>query len=98
MIGRGAIRNPWIFHQFRQHRRGEPPFTPRGYDVLGYVRALYEAVCSPLAPEAAQAQRMKKYMNYLGLGVEPTGQFLHRIRRVSTKAEFFAACTEFLDH
>jgi hypothetical protein len=41
---------------------------------------------------------MKKYMNYLGLGVEPTGQFLHRIRRVSTKAEFFAACTEFLDH
>jgi tRNA-dihydrouridine synthase len=98
MIGRGAIRNPWIFHQFRQHRRGELPFTPRGYDVLGYVRALYEAVCSPLAPEAAQVQRMKKYMNYLGLGVEPTGQFLHRIRRVSTKAEFFSACTEFLDH
>jgi len=98
MIGRGAIRNPWIFHQFRQHRRGEPLFTPRGYDVLAYVRALYEAVCSPVAPEPAQVQRMKKYMNYLGLGVEPTGQFLHRIRRVSTKAEFFAACTDFLDH
>jgi len=98
MIGRGAIRNPWIFHQFRQHRRGEPLFTPRGYDVLAYVRALYEAVCSPVAAEAAQVQRMKKYMNYLGLGVEPTGQFLHRIRRVSTKAEFFAACTDFLDH
>jgi tRNA-dihydrouridine synthase len=98
MIGRGAIRNPWIFHQFRQVRRGESPFTPRGYDVLGYVRALYEAVCSPAAPEAAQVQRMKKYMNYLGLGVEPTGQFLHRVRRVSTKAELFAACTEFLDH
>ena len=66
--------------------------------MLGYVRALYAAVCSPVAPEAAQVQRMKKYMNYLGLGVEPTGQFLHRIRRVSTKAEFFEACTEFLDH
>jgi tRNA-dihydrouridine synthase len=98
MIGRGAIRNPWIFHQFRQHRRGEPLFIPRGYDVLGYVRALYEAACSPDAPEMAQVQRMKKYMNYLGLGVEPTGQFLHRIRRVSTKSEFFAICTEFLDH
>src|SRR5437868_6881390 len=23
MIGRGAIRNPWIFHQIGQHRRGE---------------------------------------------------------------------------
>src|SRR6266404_1826418 len=23
MIGRGAIRNPWLFHQIRQHQRGE---------------------------------------------------------------------------
>jgi nifR3 family TIM-barrel protein len=98
MIGRGAIRNPWIFHQFRQHQRGETLFVPRGYDVLGYVQALFDAVCSPLARETAQVQKMKKYMNYLGMGVEPTGQFLHRIRRVSTKAEFFAICEEFLDH
>jgi tRNA-dihydrouridine synthase len=98
MIGRGAIRNPWIFHQFRQYQRGETPFVPRGYDVLAYVRALFDAVCSPLAREAAQVQKMKKYMNYLGMGVEPTGEFLHRIRRVSTKDDFFAVCTEFLDH
>lgn len=98
MIGRGAIRNPWIFHQFRQFQRGEPLFVPRGYDVLAYIQALYETVCSPLAAELAQVQRMKKYMNYLGLGVEPTGQFLHRIRRVSAKAEFFAVCNEFLNH
>ena len=43
MIGRGAIRNPWIFHQIRQHQRGEAIFLPRGLDVLAYVRALYEA-------------------------------------------------------
>lgn len=24
---------------------------------------------------------MKKYLNFIGLGVEPTGDFLHRIRR-----------------
>ena len=98
MIGRGAIRNPWIFHQFRQHRRGETPFTPRGHDVLAYVQALFEAVCSPVAHESAQVQRMKKYMNYLGVGVEPTGEFLHRIRRVSTRSEFFAVCRDFLRH
>jgi tRNA-dihydrouridine synthase len=98
MIGRGAIRNPWIFHQFRQHQRGETPFVPRGYDVLAYVRALFDAVCSPLARETAQVQKMKKYMNYLGMGVEPTGQFLHRIRRAATKAEFFGICDQFLDH
>ena len=98
MIGRGAIRNPWIFHQFRQHQRGEPLFVPRGYDVLAYVRNLYDAVCCPTVREAAQVQIMKKYMNYLGVGVEPTGQFLHRIRRACSKTEFFAICTEFLDH
>src|ERR1041385_175004 len=40
MIGRGAIRNPWLFHQIRQQRRGETTFVPRGLDVLAYVRAL----------------------------------------------------------
>src|SRR5438034_2578061 len=98
MIGRGAIRNPWLFHQIRQQQRGETPFVPRGLDVLAYVRALYEAVCSPDVRESAQVQRMKKYMNYLGVGAEPTGQFLHQIRRVTTKADFFRVCEQFLNH
>jgi nifR3 family TIM-barrel protein len=98
MIGRGVIRNPWLFRQIREHQRGEPLFIPRGVDVLAYVRALYEAVCSPDARESAQVQKMKKYMNYLGVGVEPTGQFLHQIRRVTTTADLFHVCEEYLDH
>ena len=98
MIGRGAIRNPWLFHQIRQHQHGETIFTPTGQDVLAYVLALYEAVCSPDVREISQVQKMKKYMNYLGVGVEPTGQFLHQIRRVTTKADFFRVCEEFLNH
>ena len=98
MIGRGAIRNPWLFRQIREQQRGERVFIPRGMDVLEYVRALYEAVCSPAVRESAQVQKMKKYMNYLGVGVEPTGQFLHQIRRVSTVASLFRVCEEFLAH
>lgn len=98
MIGRGAIRNPWLFHQIRQRRRGENVFLPRGIDVLNYVRALYDAVCSPDVSDSAQVQKMKKYLNYLGLGVEPTGRFLNQIRRVSTKHDFFKVCEEFLGH
>lgn len=30
--------------------------------------------------------------------MEPTGEFLHRVRRVHTEADFFAVCREFLDH
>jgi len=98
MIGRGAIRNPWLFHQIRQAQRGEALFVPRGLDVLAYVRALYEAVCSPDVNENAHVQKMKKYLNYLGLGVEPSGRFLHQIRRVATRADFFRVCEEFLNH
>jgi tRNA-dihydrouridine synthase len=98
MIGRGAIRNPWLFHQIRQHHRGEPLFMPRGCDVLEYVRELYEAVCTPGVKESAQVQKMKKYLNYIAAGAEPTGQFLHDIRRVTTRADFFRVCDAFLNH
>jgi len=98
MVGRGAIRNPWLFDQIRQFRRGEAVFVPSAPEVLAYVRALYDAVCTPGVRESAQVQKMKKYLNYVGLGVEPTGEFLHRIRRVTTRADFFAVCKEFLSH
>jgi nifR3 family TIM-barrel protein len=98
MIGRAAIRNPWLFRQIREHRRGGPIFRPRGQDVLAYIHALYEAVCSPEVPEVSQVQKMKKYLNFIGVGVEPTGAFLHAIRRATAKAEFFRICAEFLDH
>ena len=98
MIGRGAIRNPWLFHQIRQHRQGETVFQPRGFEVLAYVQALYDVACSPGVRESAQVQKMKKYMNYIAEGVEPAGQFLHQIRRVETRADFFRVCEEFLAH
>jgi len=97
MIGRGVIRNPWLFRQIREQRRGAV-FSPSGRDVLDYIRALWEAVTTRGFKESSQVANMKKYMNFIGLGVEPTGEFLHRIRRVNTRADFFAACEEFLDH
>ena len=40
MIGRGAIRNPWLFDQIRAELRGEKIKLPTGRDVL-----LYSANC-----------------------------------------------------
>ncbi len=98
MIGRAAIRNPWLFQQIRQHLAGEPPALPTGHDVLRYIRELYEATRQPAFRETSHVARMKKYMNYIGIGIEPTGSFLHHIRRAHTEAEFFAHCEEHLDH
>lgn len=98
MIGRGAIRNPWIFTQIRRQLEGQAPWLPSGRDVLAYIHALYDAVCTPGVRESSQVQKMKKYLNYIGEAVEPTGRFLHDIRRVTTRADFFRVCTEHLDH
>ncbi|MEO8438668.1 MAG: tRNA-dihydrouridine synthase family protein [Spartobacteria bacterium] len=98
MIGRGVIRNPWLFRQIREQRRGAPIFRPTGRDVLAYIHALYEAVSTPEIRESAQVNHMKKYLNFIGLGVEPTGDFLHRIRRTTTRADLFAHCREYLEH
>jgi tRNA-dihydrouridine synthase len=98
MIGRGAIRNPWIFEQIRTHLNGGQPRLPRGREVLDFIVALYEAVCSPEVPERSQVQKMKRYLNFIALGAEPTGRFLHDIRRCATRAEFLAICTTHLDH
>jgi tRNA-dihydrouridine synthase len=96
MIGRGAIRNPWLFDQIRAELRGEKIRLPAGRDVLAYVRELWESEITPSLLETTQVQRMKKFMNFIGEGVE--GNFLHDIRRVATTADFFRVCESSLNH
>ena len=96
MIGRGAIRNPWLFDQIRAGLRGEKIKLPTGRDVLAYIRELWENEITPDVPESAQVQRMKKFMNFIGKGVGE--KFLFEIRRVATTADFFRVCEEFLNH
>lgn len=102
MIGRGCIRNPWLFEQIRAHLRGEAGPRPTGRDVLEYVHALWEATEPPESRERLQVEQMKRYLNFIGQGVgsdaEAAGEFLHRIRRATHRSEFFGICTEFLDH
>lgn len=98
MVGRGAIRNPWIFEQTRMAFLGETPRLPTGREVSRYITELYHEVKPPNVRESALVQKMKKYMNYLGLGVDPGGQFLHEIRRASSETGFFAICDKFLSH
>ena len=96
MIGRGVIRSPWLFDQIRRRLRGEPVTLPSGREVIAYVEALWESQASFDAPEKIQCERMKKFLNYLGEGVDPA--FLHQIRRAQTRDEFFRICQDFLGH
>lgn len=96
MIGRHAIRNPWIFRQFREQEQGLEPFQPRLHDVRDYILDLEATMRNPEAPERAQMNRLKKFLNFIGLGVDPEGHFLHRARRIQTRKELQQLCQEFL--
>ena len=96
MIGRGAIRNPWLFDQLRAQLRGEKIKLPVGRDVLNYIHELWDNEITPGVRESAQVQRMKKFTNFIGEGIG--GKFLHDIRRVETTADFWRVCGECLNH
>ncbi len=96
MIGRSAIRNPWIFQQFRQHHQSLPVFKPTLSDVRAYIDGLFTSTWTEGIPETAHVARMKKFLNFVALGVDEEGQFLYEIRRAKTEAEFFSICDKFL--
>ena len=92
MIGRGAIRNPWLFQQIRDDARGRPVFAPTLRDLRGYIGHLYAETRLPHLSEAANVAKLKKYINFIGQGVGPDDVFLHAIRRAATEKEFFGLC------
>ena len=98
MIGRGAIRNPWIFDQLRATFAGHTPPAVLRRDLLLYAQELYEEIA--LETRAFQAvhhvQRMKRTMVYLSQGIDP--DFEHRIRRAQTPEDFHSACLDHLDN
>ncbi|MGH7994739.1 MAG: tRNA dihydrouridine synthase [Opitutaceae bacterium] len=92
MIGRHAIRNPWIFRQCRERFAGRAPAPVCLGEVDEYVRRLYLETRAEGLPERAHVNKMKKYLNFVGQSVDPEGAFLHDMRRTSSEAELFAVC------
>ena len=96
MLGRHAIRNPWIFRQCREQFAGLTVFHPTLGDVRDYIDRLYRATQTPDIPERAHVNKMKKYLNFVGQSVDPAGEFLHAMRRAESEAELFGICDRHL--
>jgi len=92
MVGRHAIRNPWIFRQCRERFTNTATFAPTLGDVREFITRLYRETQTPDIPERAHVAKMKKYLNFVGQSVDPEGRFLHEMRRAMTEAELFAVC------
>ncbi len=76
MLGRPALRNPWIFAQVAALRAGIEPPRPAGADVLGWLaeaRARYTAF---FAARANILGKLKELARYLGRALDDGGTFL----------------------
>jgi tRNA-dihydrouridine synthase len=98
MIGRGAIRNPWIFSQLIAAFHGQPFVNPTYRDLWHYVQELYDEIAQETLKFVANAhvQRMKKTLAYISHGIE--GAFEYDMRRMKTPQDFTEICRTHLDH
>jgi nifR3 family TIM-barrel protein len=98
MIGRGCIRNPWIFNQIRElFELGQVVTRPTLKDVRKYIDVLWEETLIPTMQEIHRVSKIKKYLHFIAQGVDPEGAFLDQIKRVQTEKEFFQICDRFLN-
>ena len=96
MIGRSCIRNPWLFRQLREHFAGQAVFAPTLADVRNYVEDLFTATSHAKRDELSHVNHMKKFLNFVGLGVDIDGEFLHDRRRTRSKEQLDRICDHHL--
>ena len=97
MVGRGAIRNPWIFSQLAAAMTGGESPAPTHRDLWEYVLELYDEIAreTPKFNSLAHVQRMKKTLAYITHGLE--GEFEYDMRRARTPEDFQEICRRHLD-
>ncbi len=96
MIGRSAIRNPWIFRQIRDASAGRPIFLPTLGDVREYIEDLAVSSATPGIPDKIHGSRLKKFLNFVGQSVDAEGKFLYEMRRAEGLVALMAVCDKYL--
>jgi len=96
MIGRSAIRNPWIFQQIRDRFTGNPVKVTTLADVHQYIQHLFAITIQEELKEKSHVNSLKKFLNFIGTGIDPDGKFLAGMRLVQSKQELFDLCDRYL--
>jgi tRNA-dihydrouridine synthase B len=77
MIGRPALRNPWIFEQLADLRAGREPIHPDGDDMVAWLTTIvteYEKVFKRTAKRGPLG-KIKEILTYVGKAIDDDGVF-----------------------
>lgn len=99
MVGRGAIRNPWIFSDLGRAFHGLEPERHSHRDLMEFIFELDEEIArqSKRYEANAHVQRIKKPVAYITHGISD-GEFEYSFRRVKNYEDFRSLCRSHLDH
>jgi tRNA-dihydrouridine synthase len=97
MLGRTAIRNPWIFRQIDDLRSGRTPFAPSGADVLAHLTRLHERLLQRFdgAPERVIGP-LKEHLGFVCRAVPDGGALGRSLLRLKTVALLLEAAEQAL--
>ena len=94
MLGRPALRNPWIFRQIAELLAGRETYRPSGDDLAKHFLLLTKALgsrdpdsCNPLGP-------LKEQLGYLCRSVRDGAALQRRLQRITTLESFLEATQE----
>jgi len=97
MIGRPALRNPWIFRQIDDLLAGREPFAPSGAEVVSHLERLHRNLLTSLdGPPERLAGPLKEHLGFLCRALPDGGALARRLLRLPTPALLLEAVEEAL--
>jgi tRNA-dihydrouridine synthase B len=95
MIGRPALRNPWIFRQLSELLAGREPFRPSGTDVAQHLQRLAVGLAARVRdPAHSPLGPLKEQLSYLCRAVAESLPLQRHLLRMPTLSLFLEATEE----
>lgn len=99
MLGRPALRNPWIFRQIHELSNGREPFAPSGADVVSHLYRVHERLLASFdGPPQRLVGPLKEHLGFVCRAVPDGGSLARGLLRLSTPALLLEALADALYH
>ncbi len=87
---------PGFLNKFVTHQGGRPISIVNLAEVRVTIERLRRVTTASTVPERARVNQMKRYLNFIALGVDSAGAFLNDMRHAQTEAELFGTSDRYL--
>lgn len=97
MLGRPALRNPWIFRQISELLAGKEPYRPSGADLAQHLKQLARGLSARIRePGHTPLGPLKEQLGYLGRAIPNSMALQRQLLRQQTLELFLEAAEEAL--